>query len=155
MSALLRPADEVFLPMRADDLDQVLRVEGEVYPFPWTRGNFQDALQAGYSGWLLRDADDQLAAYSIVMQALDEAHLLNLSVNRRHHRRGYGWKMLEWCAQLARDRGARTMLLEVRPSNAPAQRLYQRYGFERIGVRRGYYPSHGGREDALVLRITL
>jgi ribosomal-protein-alanine N-acetyltransferase len=47
------------------------------------------------------------------------------------------------------------MMLEVRPSNTPAQRLYRRYGFERIGVRRGYYPSHGGREDALVMRIAL
>jgi ribosomal-protein-alanine N-acetyltransferase len=47
------------------------------------------------------------------------------------------------------------MLLEVRPSNEAAIRLYQRYGFERIGVRRGYYPTEGGREDAIVMRISL
>jgi [ribosomal protein S18]-alanine N-acetyltransferase len=47
------------------------------------------------------------------------------------------------------------MLLEVRPTNEAALRLYQRYGFERIGVRRGYYPAHGGREDAIVMRISL
>jgi ribosomal-protein-alanine N-acetyltransferase len=58
-------------------------------------------------------------------------------------------------AQRAREYGARSMLLEVRPSNADALRLYARYGFARIGVRRGYYPAHGGREDAVVLRITL
>jgi ribosomal-protein-alanine N-acetyltransferase len=63
--------------------------------------------------------------------------------------------MLEWMAQQSRDHGARTMLLEVRPSNRPAQQLYERYGFERIGIRRGYYPAHGGREDALVMRIAL
>jgi ribosomal-protein-alanine N-acetyltransferase len=63
--------------------------------------------------------------------------------------------MLEFMAQEARDHGALTMMLEVRPSNRPAQRLYERYGFERIGMRRGYYPSHGGREDAVVMRIAL
>jgi ribosomal-protein-alanine N-acetyltransferase len=58
-------------------------------------------------------------------------------------------------ADRSRDHGARTMLLEVRPSNPAALRLYARYGFERIGVRRGYYPADRGREDAVVMRITL
>jgi ribosomal-protein-alanine N-acetyltransferase len=155
MSAQLRPAPERFEPMSRGDLDAVLAVEDEIYPFPWTRGNFEDSLHAGYSAWILRDADATLIAYAVMMLAVDEAHLLNLSVARRYHRHGYGWTMLEWMAARARDHGARTMLLEVRPSNAPARRLYERYGFERIGVRRGYYPSHGGREDALVLRIAL
>ncbi len=94
-------------------------------------------------------------AYAIVMIALDEAHLLNLSVARSWHRAGLGWRMLEWMAQQSRDHGARNMLLEVRPSNTAAQRLYQRYGFQRIGVRRGYYPALDGREDAIVMRIAL
>ena len=58
-------------------------------------------------------------------------------------------------AQCTRDYGARSLLLEVRPSNAAAIRLYQRYGFERIGMRPGYYPAVGGREDALVMRVAL
>ena len=47
--------------------------------------------------------------------------------------------------------GARTLLLEVRPSNEKALALYRHYGFRQIGVRRGYYPAEGGREDALVM----
>jgi ribosomal-protein-alanine N-acetyltransferase len=96
-----------------------------------------------------------LIAYSIVMIAIDDAHLLNLSVARAYQRSGHGWRMLEWMAQRAREYGARSMLLEVRPSNVDALRLYARYGFARIGVRRGYYPAHGGREDAIVMRIAL
>jgi ribosomal-protein-alanine N-acetyltransferase len=141
--------------MHLDDLAEVQAAENEIYPFPWTAGNFQDSLRSGHCAWTMRDADGTLIAYGVLMLALDEAHLLNLSVSRRYHRLGYGWRMLEWMAQQARDHGARTMLLEVRPSNAPARRLYERYGFERIGVRHGYYPTHGGREDAIVLRITL
>jgi [ribosomal protein S18]-alanine N-acetyltransferase len=155
MSAVVRPSEEQFAPMSARDLEEVVAIENVVYPFPWTRGNFVDSLQAGYSCWTMRAADGELLAYSIVMLALDEAHLLNLSVAARAHRQGYGWRMLEFMAQEARDHGALTMMLEVRPSNRPAQRLYERYGFERIGMRRGYYPSHGGREDAVVMRIAL
>ncbi len=163
MSAVVDPgaraAQDHFVPMRRDDLDEVLAIENEVYPFPWTRGNFDDALRAGYSAWLLRSGDRRdpgaLIAYAIVMIAVDEAHLLNLSVAQACQRGGYGWRMLEWVAEQSRGHGARSMLLEVRPSNMPAQRLYERYGFQRIGVRRGYYPAHGGREDALVMRIAL
>ncbi len=155
MSAVVRPAEERFEPMLTRDVDEIVAIEREIYPFPWTRGNFQDALAAGYSAWVLRDADGALIGYAVVMLALGEAHLLNLSVARAYQRCGFGWRLLDWMAQRARDHGARTMLLEVRPSNVAAQRLYARYGFERIGVRRGYYPSHGGREDALVMRISL
>ena len=58
-------------------------------------------------------------------------------------------------AENARSYGARTMLLEVRPSNAAAQQMYERYGFVRIGIRRGYYPARDGREDAIVMRVAL
>jgi [ribosomal protein S18]-alanine N-acetyltransferase len=161
MNAVVKPqaGEDHFAPMVVADLDEVLAIERAVYPFPWTRGNFDDALRAGYSAWTLRAGarghPAPLVAYAIVMIAVDEAHLLNLSVAQGWQRGGYGWRMLEWVAQQSRDHGARSMLLEVRPSNLPAQRLYDRYGFTRIGIRRGYYPAHEGREDALVLRIAL
>ncbi len=143
------------MPMLATDLDAVMTIEVDVYPFPWTRGNFQDSLHAGHSCWTLRDERGALAGYSIVMLALDEAHLLNLTVARAFHGSGCGWQLLDWMARRAYEHGARTMLLEVRPTNTAAVRLYERYGFERIGLRRDYYPAPGGREDAWVLRITL
>lgn len=155
MAAVMRPQQERFEPMRPEDLDAVAAIERDIYPFPWTRGNFQDALASGYSAWVLRGSGRELIAYSIVMIAIDEAHLLNLSVARPYQRRGHGWRTLEWMAQCARDYGARSMLLEVRPSNEAALRLYARYGFARIGVRRGYYPAQHGREDAIVMRIAL
>ena len=155
MSALLRPEADRYMPMTAADLDEVVQAEAQIYPYPWTLGNFADSLRSGYSSWVLRDGGHMLQAYGIVMLALDEAHLLNLSVARECQRRGLGWRTLEWLADVARGYGARTMLLEVRPSNPAAIRLYDRYGFQRIGVRRGYYPALDGREDAIVMRVTL
>ena len=63
--------------------------------------------------------------------------------------------MLDWMARTMREYGARSLLLEVRPSNAEALRLYRQYGFEPIGIRRGYYPARRGREDAIVMRVSL
>lgn len=157
----LSPLDDAdhFAPMRMDDIDAVMAIENAVYPFPWTRGNFVDALRAGYCAWVLRAGPrgrgGALIAYSLVMVAVDEAHLLNLSVDAGHQRSGIGWRMLEWMAAQAREHGARSMFLEVRPSNPTALRLYERYGFQNIGRRRGYYPAHEGREDAIVMRIAL
>jgi len=155
MSAVARADEELFRPLSPLDLNQVMQIEADVYPFPWTRGNFEDALRAGYTAWALFDGAQTMIAYAIAMLAVDEAHLLNLSVARPFQRRGHGWRTLEWMAQCTRDYGARSLLLEVRPSNDAAIRLYQRYGFERIGVRPGYYPAVGGREDALVMRVPL
>ncbi|HEX4586246.1 MAG TPA: ribosomal protein S18-alanine N-acetyltransferase [Burkholderiaceae bacterium] len=155
MSAVRRPEEPLVKPLLQADLDQVMHVETDVYPFPWTRGNFEDALRAGYTSWAMVDSAGLMIAYAIAMLAVEEAHLLNLSVARSFQRQGYGWKMLEWIAQCTRDYGARSLMLEVRPSNDAALRLYKRYGFERIGVRPGYYPAVGGREDAIVMRVPL
>ena len=157
MSAVPKPASGSathFSPMAESDLERVLRIERAIYDFPWTRGNFRDSLRAGYSCWAAR-ADDELIGYAVMMLAAGEAHLLNLSVAAGRQQRGHGRALLAHLLGVAREHGARVLFLEVRPSNAAAKRLYGAFGFEQIGVRRGYYPAHGGREDALVFSIAL
>jgi ribosomal-protein-alanine N-acetyltransferase len=89
------------------------------------------------------------------MSVVGEAHLLNLSVAAEHQRIGHGTTLLRAAAALAAKLGARSLFLEVRPSNRGAQALYRRFGFREIAVRRDYYPAHTGREDALVLTLPL
>ena len=160
-----------YAPMTPADLDQVLALERSVYPHPWTRGNFTDSLDAGYHAWVLRGgagsgngADNaagtppgnQLAGYFLLMAALDEVHLLNVSVAARWQRQGLGHYLLDKVAACARGLGAESVLLEVRPSNLRALHVYRRYGFADIGRRKGYYPAHDGqREDAIVMRYVL
>lgn len=141
--------------MRASDLEAVIAIEQQVYPFPWTRGNFVDSLAAGYDAWVFEAADapgPALTGYAIVMWIPDEAHLLNLGVAAGAQGRGLGRAMLDWLMRDATDRGARAMMLEVRPSNERAIALYRSSGFAQIGVRKRYYPAaDGAREDAWVL----
>jgi ribosomal-protein-alanine N-acetyltransferase len=97
----------------------------------------------------------ELVGYFVLMAVAGEAHLLNLSIAARHQRSGHGGALLAEAAALARSLGARSVFLEVRPSNRAAQTLYTRFGFRKIAVRKGYYPANPGREDALVLTLPL
>jgi [ribosomal protein S18]-alanine N-acetyltransferase len=136
--------------MRSRDLDAVAAIESAIYPFPWTRGNFDDSLKAGYDTWIF-EHDGTMLGYAILMWVPDEIHLLNLSVQAAAQSRGLGRAILRWLCDNARERGARGIMLEVRPSNERALALYDSAGFKSIGVRKRYYPSFDNtREDALV-----
>lgn len=148
MGGVLIPAVEM-RPMETGDLDEVLAVEYSLCAFPWGKGNFSDSLASGYSCWVCR-VNGELVGYFVLMQVVDEAHLLNISVAGKRQCLGYGAQLLRQAMQVALGFGARALLLEVRPSNARALTLYRHYGFRQIGVRRDYYPATTGREDALV-----
>ncbi|MDB5767555.1 MAG: rimI [Collimonas fungivorans] len=150
----LRPL--AFAAMRVEDLDEVVAIEKAVYSHPWTHGNFVDSIQSGYQCWVLRDAEQILLGYFFMMQALDEAHLLNISVRDDVQRQGIGKMLLDQVCMLARRLQMQSVLLEVRPSNTRAIAIYQRYGFAEIGRRRDYYPAAGDkREEAIVMRLPL
>lgn len=155
MAAVLQPDAFRMLPMTPRHLDAVIGIEVEAYPFPWTRGNFADSLNAGYSAWVV-EFGGVLVGYFVLMVSLDEAHLLNITVAPVRQRQGIGAYLLQEVFALARAHRARRLFLEVRPSNLAARHLYERVGMRKIGLRRGYYPNHGDRrEDALVLAIDL
>lgn len=137
-------------PMTTADIDAVLAIEERVQAFPWTRGNFADALTSGYAGWVIRE-DDAVAGFAVLMYAVDEIHLLVIGIAPPFQRSGRGRALLEFVTVQARETGTTRMLLEVRPSNAGAIAFYQSAGFAEIGRRRGYYPSSAGREDAIVM----
>ena len=153
MSAVLKPS-AWFEPMMEDDVPAVMDIERRIYAFPWSGGNFRDSIRAGYACRLYRHAAG-LIGYSVATVAAGEAHILNLSIAAEQQRQGHGARLLAHMLALAGAQRARTVFLEVRPSNESALRLYRRSGFKRIGVRRGYYPGESGREDALVLSLEL
>lgn len=145
-----------FARMELSDLGEVQAIEDVVYPFPWTTGNFVDSLHSGYEAWVARDAAGGLVGYFLLMFAVDEAHLLNITVHGNLHGRGFGRLLLDRVMTVARDNAMASVLLEVRPSNLRALHVYRRYGFAEIGRRKGYYPAaNNTREDAIVMRIGL
>lgn len=143
-----------FRPMAEEDLDDIMEIEPHIYSHPWTRGNFSDSLLSGYSAWVLLDGND-IIGYSLMMLVLDEAHLLNLSIAMRYQKQGLGRLLLEHMITIAKQHAAANMFLEVRPSNVSAIALYENMGFNEMAVRRGYYPAHQGREDAVLMGLAL
>ena len=158
-------AELAFLPMEAGDLDAVLSIEQISHAHPWTRGNFSDSLAAGHWAYCIRpdsvDAEpgsyldpQVLWAYCVLYPAVDELHLLNITVAPKLRRLGIAVRMMKAIEGIAASRKMPRIILEVRPSNIPAISLYQSLGYETIGVRKGYYPadeSTGQREDAQVM----
>lgn len=153
MSAVLS-TEYQFRPMQMDDLESIMVIEPQIYPYPWTRGNFSDSLSSGYSAWVLM-LNEQIIGYSLMMLVLDEAHLLNLSVAKSYQKQGLGRVLLEHMVSIARNNQMANMFLEVRPSNISAIALYENMGFNEMAVRRKYYPAANGREDAILMGLAL
>lgn len=141
-------------PMTASDLDAMMAIERVNFPFPWTEGNFKDSINSGYM-CLIMEQGQQLIGYAVLMMALDEAHLLNISVAQSHQGQGWGRYLLLQMMEIGREKGGLNMFLEVRPSNHSALGLYESMGFNEMGIRPGYYPAHNGREDAVLMGMAL
>ena len=158
-------AELSFMPMQVVDLDEVLKIESVSHIHPWTKGNFSDSLAAGHWAYCIRPQVDQMVkgsyldpavlwAYCILFPAVDELHLLNITVSPHLRKLGLGQRMMAAIEGVAAQQKMPRIILEVRPSNTAAITLYQKLGYEQIGVRKNYYPANpetGSREDALVL----
>ncbi|AYF31657.1 ribosomal protein S18-alanine N-acetyltransferase [Micromonospora tulbaghiae] len=133
-------------------IDEVLPIEADLFGAEqWSAAMFWNELANGHFYQVATDDDGAVLGYAgLAVSPPDEAWVQNVAVRRDAQRRGIGRLLLEALLAEAARRGARSTLLEVAADNAPAQRLYATYGFEPIGVRRGYYqPSN---TDALVMQ---
>jgi [ribosomal protein S18]-alanine N-acetyltransferase len=140
--------------MRDNDIAAVAMIEQDVYVFPWSAGNFRDSLLSGYQCWGCW-VGSELIGYAIILVSLDEAHLLNFAVSRHWQNQGVGARFLTFVISESKRMGCEMLYLEVRPSNAIGRRLYDRFGFQQLGLRRNYYPATTGREDALFLGLNI
>ena len=153
MSALADSVPHV-RAMNEADLNQVMEIELAIYTHPWTRGNFLDSIRAGYNCRVMQ-VEGEFVGYGVQMVAVKEAHLLNLSVAEEWQGRGYGRSLLLHFIDMARQSDVLQMFLEVRPSNDIGRHLYTSIGFYEVAVRNDYYPAPYGREDAILMGLTL
>jgi ribosomal-protein-alanine N-acetyltransferase len=142
--------------MTAADVVAVAALERRIFTDPWSANAFRRELAGNEAIWLRvaeDPADGGLLGYLVAWFVLDEVHLANLAVIPECRRRGLGQALLDDLLDESRNRQATQVILEVRESNRPAQRLYERNGFRTVMIRPGYYRDN--REDARVMIMTL
>jgi ribosomal-protein-alanine N-acetyltransferase len=136
--------------MTLDDIDPVQVVERASFPVPWPANAFRHELtQNKNARYIVAKEGDHIVGYAGLWMSLDEAHITTVAVLPDYRRRKIGERMLVALFDRAARLGAEWLTLEVRASNLPAQRLYEKYGFRPAGIRRRYYSDNN--EDAIIM----
>jgi len=149
------PQPFIIAKMELEDVDAVMEIERLSFPAPWSR---QVLLEEMTRDWarleVVRDcATDEVVGFANYWLVADELHILNLATHPRHRHCGHATRLLAHMVDVARAVPCRCMTLEVRRSNAVAQRLYKRFAFRAVGVRPNYYAEDP--EDAIVMLLDL
>ena len=139
---------------RRIDLEQILAIEQLSFHCPWGRLSFEGELSnQNACSYVVKsaraDTKAQIAAYAFLRRAANELHVLKIAVAPAQRGQGMATWFLNHCFALGTQQGADSVYLEVRRSNIPAVRLYEKLGFREIGRRPNYYPD--SKEDALVM----
>ncbi len=141
-------------PMTLDDLDEVMAIERASFKTPWSRGAFRYELsQNRVAHCTVMRAGPRIVGYLCLWEIGHEIHITNLAVQPEFRRQGVARALLDAMLDGARRRGVELVFLEVRPTNTDAIGLYDSFGFQVIGRRKGYYFDNG--EDALVMEARL
>jgi ribosomal-protein-alanine N-acetyltransferase len=137
------------LRLGLSDLEAIDAIEQRAYATPWSRSMFASELGKRSSICLGAFEGERLIGYMVNARYVDAWHVMNVAVDPDYRRRGIASRLFERLFELTADDERRGYTLEVRVSNADAISLYEKLGFERRGVRPGYYTDN--REDALIM----
>lgn len=145
---------------RKTDIDEIEAIERRAYPFPWTRKVLLEEIEGeafsyAYVARLVSNSGHpgKIIGYHIFWLVSDEIHILNIAVDPEYQGYGLGTCLMQFAINFGKERSATCALLEVRVSNLPAQQLYAKLGFKRIGLRKRYYSDN--KEDAYVMKLQI
>jgi ribosomal-protein-alanine N-acetyltransferase len=149
----LMPTEQYAIrPMMVKDIVLVSTLATLTMPYPWSETVFYDCLKSEYESRVLIK-DGLILGFVVLLMRAGECHLMNIAVHPSYQGHGYGKKLLSCALQVAEERKACQILLEVRKSNDSAIKLYEDSGFSEVGVRPDYYPGDHGREDAVIMSL--
>lgn len=135
--------------LRSEHIPVLLAIEQEAYPDPWTSGMFEQEITNATSRFYVAYAGSEITGYAGYWLVFEEVHITKVTVAQPHRNRGLGCALLSELLDISFREGGRIARLEVRESNLPARRLYERLGFTLVGVRKDYYAR--SREAAIVM----
>ena len=136
------------------DIEKIVSIEADCHISPWSKTNFLDSISAGNLFQVLKN-DELITGYYIASFASDECELLNITVSKHLHRQGFGKTMISHLIKKCIERKTSNLFLEVRRSNKNAILLYEKKGFNEVGIRPNYYKTSDGNEDAILMALSL
>jgi ribosomal-protein-alanine N-acetyltransferase len=139
----------IMRPMVMGDLEQVLVIEQNSFPTPWSTTLFKREMELDFSYFFVLELDREIIGYINFWLSVGEVHIMSIAVKEEYRKRGIGSYILKYSMSTARRLGGEYVYLEARITNSAALALYRKSGFELIGIRRGYYTDT--KEDALIL----
>lgn len=152
--------DDAFLegarvrPMQESDLENIMEIEQSSFTSPWSQFAFVSELKENeYARYFCLEVDGKIVGYMGLWFILEEGHITNVAITPSYRGNRWGEYLIRSVMKKMISEGMERMTLEVRESNIPAQHLYERIGFVKAGVRKGYYSDN--REDALIMWIDL
>lgn len=142
--------------MTKEDLQGVYEVEKNSFPIPWPVSSFEEELNNLLATFLVAKLDDKIVGYIGMWFVMDECHIANIAVDTEYRRMGIATKLVNELFKLCKSHKTTYVMLEVRTSNIPAQKLYSKFGFKDEVLRKDYYRNPDGtREDAIVMSLEL
>ncbi|MDI6727466.1 MAG: ribosomal protein S18-alanine N-acetyltransferase [Thermodesulfovibrionales bacterium] len=139
--------------MYPDDIPEIVSIEKLSFSTPWSETSFRSEIYSRYSVTRVAELNGVIVGYICVKHVADECHLLDLAVHPDYRRRGIARALLDNVIQELRIEGCRFFYLEVRSSNYAARKLYEKFGFNMVGIRKGYYVNPA--EDAVIMMMEL
>ncbi len=141
-------------PAELADADMMLQLEQSVTHYPWTLALYQSCFSDRYFNFVL-ESNGEILGFYIGEFVAEQASLFNIVVAKHAQCRGLGRTLLQHFIEQAETKDALECWLEVRASNQSAIALYQKQGFHQTGLRRNYYPTPSGAEDAILMGLPL
>jgi|SRR5690554_4369355 len=142
-----------FRLLAATDIPVVMELERSAHSHPWRQSSFESCVNGRQKCWLA-EHHGELVGYVVVTHGGGDAELLNISVAPKFQRKGIGSCLLQYAVTYVKPH-ADMLFLEVRVSNRKAIELYAKEGFFEVGMRKNYYPTVNGNEDALLMACQL
>ena len=139
----------IFRPMTQDDADAVAELELKCFAMPWSRADFFREVKNELAEYVVGELDKKIVAYAGAWVSFDQAEVMHIAVTPELRGQGIGTIIFGELIKAVKKRGATSITLEVRPSNAAAIKLYENFGLRSVGRRKGYYLDNG--EDALIM----
>ncbi len=139
------------LPMTKDDVEAVVQIEEEAYgKHHWAKSSFYDEMSNNLAKYYsAKTSDGELVGYAGTWHIIDEGHITTIAVKKEYLRNHIGEAIIQKIIEDCYKNNIKYLTLEVRVSNIPAIKLYEKYGFQSLGTRKGYYQDND--EDALIM----